>query len=90
MLGRLECFPDLLFSPLGLLRRGRGDDDLESERLLRLRRGLTLLFLAAGLTLRLLAYLRRGERDRLRESDEGAGDTRRRLATGLRLLLPSL
>jgi len=90
MLGRLACLPDLRLSPLGLLRRGRADEDLESEGLLRRRRGLALLFLATGLTLRLLAYLRRGDRDRLQESDEGAGDTRRRLASGLRLLLPSL
>lgn len=89
MLGRLACFPDLFLSTLGLLRRGRGDGDLDSDGLLRRRRGLALLFLTGGLTLRLLAYLRGGDLDRLWES--GLGDIRRRLAGGgLRLFLMSL
>lgn len=65
MLGRLACFPDVFLSTLGLLRRGRGDGDLDPEGLLRRRRGLTLLFLARGLGLRLLVYLRGGDLDRL-------------------------
>ena len=91
MLGRLVYFPDLFLLTLGLLYRRRGDGNLDSEGLLRRRRGLMLLFLARGLMLCLLAYLRGGERDLLRESEEGLGDIRRRLAGGgLRLPLASL